>query len=140
MRSLFLLLLLGCPAHAWEASIGRICTLRHEEPQADMRLTFDPAGPEYSITVTLNGKEWRPNPVFSIAFEGPVGLTISTGRHQIGGASVTVTDSGFGNVLNGLEYNWSARAILGDQEISVSLAGAAPAVRAFRACVAAPTA
>jgi hypothetical protein len=41
-------------------------------------------------------------------------------------------------VLDGLQYNESASAILGPDEILVNLAGAAPAVEAFRSCTATP--
>lgn len=139
MRLTVLALVFATPAAAWETTVGRVCTLAHDAPQASVRLTYDPAVPEYSITVTRTG-DWRPEPVFSIAFQGPAGLTISTNRHQIQGPSVSVTDSGFGNVLNGLEFNETATAILGSQAVSVSLAGAAEPVQAFRACTSAPTA
>lgn len=42
-----------------------------------------------------------------------------------------MTDRGFGN---GLAFNETAIALLGDQAVVLSLAGAAPAVQAFRAC------
>jgi hypothetical protein len=73
-------------------------------------------------------------------FDGPRGNTITTDQHVIsgGGATVTVTDRGFGNVLNGLEYNRIATALLGDRAVAVSLDGAAPAVREFRACAKGP--
>jgi hypothetical protein len=65
-------------------------------------------------------------------------LTISTQRQVISGdrASVTVKDSGFGNVLDGLEFNNTATAILGNEAVTFGLENAGPAVRAFRACTA----
>lgn len=44
-----------------------------------------------------------------------------------------MTDRGFGNVLDGLEFNETATALLGDQAVVLSLEGAAPAVQSFRA-------
>ena len=49
---------------------------------------------------------------------------------------VTVKDSGFGNVLDGLEFNNTATAILGNEAVTFGLENAGPAVRAFRACTA----
>ncbi|MBO6707236.1 MAG: hypothetical protein JJ912_14180, partial [Roseitalea sp.] len=74
----------------------------------------------------------------AMRFDGPIGLTITTDRHIASdeGRSLTVTDSGFGNVLNGLEFNHTATALLGDRAVPVSLDGAAPAVQDFRACAA----
>ena len=140
MRILILpLFLLATPALAWEAIPGPICVLTHSEPGAEVRVTYDPSGPLYSITVT-GSEPWLGAPVFGITFTGPAGLTITTNRQQIDGASLTVSDSGFGNVLNGLQFNTTATAILGDQSVSVSLAGAAPEVEKFRACSDAPVA
>ena len=51
-----------------------------------------------------------------------------------------MTDRGFGNVLNGLEFNDTAIAIAGETRVPFSLAGAAPEIQAFRACTDAPTA
>ena len=75
-------------------------------------------------------------------FSGPQPLSISTGQHQLsnGGRTVTVVDSGFGNVLNGLQFNQTATTILGDAQIVLPLADAADAVAAFRACDMLPTA
>lgn len=135
LRTLALLLLTTSPALAWEAKLGRICELTHDGDTASVRVTFDPAIPEYAIAITPK-LPWLPGPVFSMRFDGPLGSTISTDRHVItgGGATLTVTDSGFGNVLNGLEFNHTATALLGGQAVSVPLDGAAPAVREFRAC------
>ena len=134
-RSLAFLLLSTAPALAWEARLGEICELIHDGETASVRVTFDPAIPEYAIAITP-ARPWSPGPVFSMRFDGPLGNTISTDRHVIlgGGTTLTVTDSGFGNVLNGLEFNHTATALLGDRAVSVPLDGAAPAVREFRAC------
>lgn len=75
-------------------------------------------------------------------FDGARPNTIATNRHQLGqnGAALTVIDRGFGNVLDGLEFNDTATAFTETQSVAIPLAGAAPEVRKFRTCVAAPTA
>ncbi|MEM9999736.1 MAG: hypothetical protein AAF940_02545 [Pseudomonadota bacterium] len=123
------------PAFAWEAKFGPICELIYEGEPAGVRLTYDPSIPEYSIAITPN-QPWPEGPIFAMRFDGPRGNMISTNRHQLsdGGATVTVIDRGFGNVLNGLEFNDTATALLGDRSVTVPLDGAAPEVQAFRAC------
>ncbi|MCR9137686.1 MAG: excinuclease ABC subunit B [Alphaproteobacteria bacterium] len=135
MRVLAILLLTTVPGLAWEAKLGRICELTYDGVNASVRVTFDPAIPEYSIAITSQ-RSWPNDPIFAMRFDGPRGNTISTNRQVISpdGGTVTVTDSGFGNVLNGLEFNQTATALLGDQAVTVPLDDAAPAVRAFRAC------
>ncbi len=142
MRALLALLLTTLPAQAWEAGTdGRLCTLTHETPEASARLTYDPAGPLYTITLTTP-LPWPDAPVFGIRFDGPNPIFITTDRHQLseGGRALTVTDQGFGNVLDGLEFNVTATALTGDTALPLSLDGAAPAVAAFRACTTAPSA
>ncbi len=135
LRTLAVLLLTSAPALAWEARSGRVCELVHDGETAFVRVTFDPAIPEYSIAITPV-LPWLNSPVFAMRFDGPRSNTISTDRHVItgGGETLTVTDSGFGNVLNGLEFNHTATALLGDRAIAVPLDGAGSAVRDFRAC------
>ena len=135
LRALAFLLLIAIPALAWETSSGRICELTHEGEAARVRVTYDPAISEYAIAITLE-RPWSPGPIFAIRFDGPRGMTISTNRHQIsgGGTTLTVKDRGFDNVLNGLEFNDTATALLGNQAVVVALDGAGPAVRAFHAC------
>ena len=129
------LLLITTPALAWETKSGRVCELTHEAEEADVRIIYDPSIAEYAIEITLD-RAWSPGPNFAIRFDGPRGRTISTTRHmfQSGGLTLTVKDQGFDNVLNGLEFNETATALLGDQAIIVGLDGAGPAVRAFRSC------
>ena len=135
LRAFAILLLTASSALAWEARSGDVCELTHEGEAAQVRVTYDPAIPEYAIAITPD-RPWSPGPLFAIRFDGPRGLTISTDRHVIlgDGATLTVTDTGFGNVLNGLEFNYTATALLGDRAIAFALDGAGPAVRAFRAC------
>ena len=138
LRAAAILICTAAPAFAWEARVsGAVCELTNEDKAAQVRLTYDPAIPEYSISIT-SGQRWSPSPTFAIRFEGPRGLTISTQRQVISGdrATVTVKDSGFGNVLDGLEFNNAATAILGNEAVTFRLENAGPAVRAFRACTA----
>ena len=129
-------LIFAFPAHAWEASIGTICTLSHETAQAEVVLRYDPAKPLYSITVTRKDTSWSPAPIFGMTFADRAPNTITTPMHRLSddNRALTVTDRGFGNVLDGLQFNDQAIAFLGDQAISFDLDGAAPEVQAFREC------
>jgi hypothetical protein len=51
-RALAVLLLMTAPALAWEARPGPICELVHDGENASVRLTYDPAIPEYTIAIT----------------------------------------------------------------------------------------
>ncbi len=136
-----LLLLLAGPAHGWEFSPHPVCTLRHDGAEAAVELTFDPRQAEpYAIALTRRGAPWPDGPVFTMTFEGPRALTIGTDRHRLaeGGAALTVTDRGFGNVLDGLEFGTRALALLADASALIDLTGAAAPVAEFRACAAAP--
>jgi hypothetical protein len=132
-------LLAAAPAPAWEARVGTICELVHAEEDGDVRVTYDPRGPEYAITIRRSTGAWPTGPVFVIRFDGGRPITIQTDRHALseGGAALTVTDRGFGNVLDGLQYNETATAYLGDVALPFALTGpepAAPAVEEFRRC------
>lgn len=135
LRSLAMLLLTISPTLAWEARSGPVCELIHDGETASLHLTYNAAIQEYAIAITPD-RPWLPGPIFAMRFDGPFTTAITTDRHVIsdGGATLTVTDSGFGNVLNGLEFNHTATALLGDQSVIVTLDGAGAAVRAFRAC------
>ena len=138
--ALCLVLLSALPAAAWEAGTdGRLCTLRHSGAEADVRLSYDPVGPLYTITVTRPAA-WPGAPAFSIRFDGGRPQTISTDRHVLSqaGRALTVTDRGFGNVLDGLAFNDTATAFSGGAAATLDLQGAAPEVEAFRACATAP--
>ena len=134
IRSLSLLALLAAPASAWEYKETPLCTVTHEEPGLAFEMTYDPGLSEYALHLTLADGAWPQGPVFSLRFEGPAELTISTNRHVIQGATLTVTDRGFGNVLNGLEFNVQAVALIGTSAFPISLEGAAPSIAAFRDC------
>lgn len=129
--------LIAGPGAAWRyAPKGDLCRLLHDEPQARVTVTYDPRADLYAIAIERYMATWPEAPVFSIAFEGARGLTISTDRHVLskGRAAVTVTDTGFGNVLDGIEFNSHATARLGPESVRVDLDGAAPEVAKFRAC------
>lgn len=134
MRLFALLALLATPVSAWEHSFENgICRLDHTEPGAEVLVSYTPAQGLYAITVTQPAA-WMPSLLFSIDFNGSRSLSISTDRQIYEGSALTVTDRGFGNVLDGLEFNDTATVRLGDQILTVSLEGAAPEVRKFRDC------
>lgn len=143
MRWLITLLLvaLSVPASAWEFSATPICTLDHATEEAQVVVTFDPTIPEYAISLTLTDVAWPDAAAFGIRFEGARPNLIVTDRHLLTqeGRTLTVRDSGFGNVLDGLEFNDFAVALAGDAGVAISLDGAAEPVAAFRACIAAPS-
>ncbi|MEE4118106.1 MAG: excinuclease ABC subunit B [Paracoccaceae bacterium] len=132
-------LLATAPAPAWEARIGTVCELTHAEAGGEVRVTYDPRVAEYAITIRRAAGAWPEGPIFVIRFNGGRALTIQTDRHALseGGAALTVTDRGFGNVLDGLQFNETATAYLGDIALPFALTGpepAAPAVDEFRRC------
>lgn len=136
IRLAFCIALLASPAAAWEFNPQPICTISHQTDEVDLAVTFDPATAIYEIRLTLVDRPWPSAPVFAIQFDGPAGLTISTDRHQLssGNKTLSVTDTGFGNVLNGLGLNRSATLLLGDRTVGVALDGAADPVEEFRSC------
>ncbi|MEX0281958.1 MAG: hypothetical protein AB3N13_12320, partial [Arenibacterium sp.] len=107
----------------------------HDMGVDTVELTFDPGLPLYTISLT-RAQGWREADVFTIEFIGPSGLVISTNRQEISadGGTLSVADTGFGNVLNGLQFNQLARARLGAQVVDISLDGAAEPVEKFRRC------
>ena len=140
MRAAFVLCLVASPLYAWDFSSSPVCTLSHETPDASVTVTWDPRQPEpYAIAVTRT-EPWPGAPVFAMRFDGVRSNTIVTDRHATSreGRTLTVTDHGFGNVLDGLEFNDTATAVLGETAVRFPLDGAAGAVRRFRACTAAP--
>jgi hypothetical protein len=106
-------------------------------------VTFDPRlAQPYAIRITREDAPWPDAPAFAMRFEGARGMVIGTDRQVLsdGGRTLTVTDTGFGNVLDGLEFNRLATALAGEAAVPFPLDGAAPEVRAFRDCLAAPAA
>ncbi|WP_137110341.1 excinuclease ABC subunit B [Rhodobacter sp. SY28-1] len=142
MRALLALALLATPAQAWDFTPTPICTILKDTPTLQIRVTYDPAQAQpYAITLT-RPDPWPATDSFGLRFEGPMAMTIGTDRHQLSndGRTLTVTDTGFGNVLDGLALNRIAAALAGDLLIPIDLTGARPAVEAFRACGEVPSA
>lgn len=141
VRLVLALALLALPAQAWEFTPFPVCTLTHETPEAALRITNDPSLPEpYAIALT-RPQPWPEAPSFAIRYDGRRPFTITTNRHTLSddGRSLTVTDRGFGNLLDGLEFNETATALTDGLAVLFPLTGAAEPVRAFRACGEAPT-
>lgn len=136
MRSL-LALLLATQAHAWDFSPTPICTLSNTEGAAEVEVTYDHATRLYAIAIT-SPDGWPDAPAFSIRFDGARPGTISTARHRVEGQTLRVEDVGFGNVLDGLEFNRVATAFTQTAAVPFSLDGAAEPVRRFRDCLKAP--
>ena len=134
MRLALLLIFTPFQALAWEFSPTPICTLSHETDEAELVITHDPAVPEYRLEISLGGDSWATSATFGIAFQGGAELTIGTDRHRTDGSTLSVADSGFGNVLDGLEFNRTATAFTESQTVAFSLAGARGPVRDFRDC------
>lgn len=142
MRLALLLCCLATPALSWVTRTeGNVCILEHDAATVDLRLSYDPVQPLYTIALT-RGEAWARAGSFALRFDGIRAVTISTTRHILDDADrrLSVSDTGFGNVLDGLQFNDSATAVLGVDEITVDLTGAAPAVAAFRDCTNAPVA
>lgn len=133
-----LMILTPLPALAWEAGrMGAICTL--SDGSGNVVLTHDPSGPVYTITAR-RADPWPEAAIFGMTFLGQNGLTITTDRHLRApdGLSITVTDRGFGNLLAGMRGNDTATLFAGPARMTVSLAGAAPAIAIFEACTPLP--
>ena len=142
MRVLLALAILTTPAQAWDFTSTPICTILNDTPALQVRVTFDPAQAQpYAITLT-RPDPWPATATFGLCFEGPMAMTIGTNRHQLSpdGRTLIVTDTGFGNVLDGLALNRIAAALAGDELVPFDLTGARPAVEAFRACGEVPSA
>jgi hypothetical protein len=142
MRALIALLLFATPAQAWDFTATPVCTIFNDAPSLSVRVTYDPAQSEpYAIALT-RPDPWPVTDSFGLSFNGPAAMTIGTGRHRLSddGRTLTVTDTGFGNVLDGLAFNGSAMALVGSTAVPFDLTGARPAVEAFRACNVVPSA
>ncbi len=125
-----LALLIATPVSAWEFSATPICTLTDAGSDTLVKVTFD--GAVYDLSLD-HPDDWEDAPVFAIRFI-PNGPVIQTDRHQINGRVLSVRDSGFGNVLLGLQANMTAQVLLGDTVRSVDLRGASAPVEAFKSC------
>ena len=136
MRLILALALLPFPALAWEFSPDPMCTLIHQAEDAEIAITYDSALPQYTLFITLRSGEWPNAAGFQMFFGGRRDVTIGTTRHSLSTASATLTvlDSGFGNVLDGLEFNDTVVSTSGATTVIADLSNAAPAVQAFRDC------
>lgn len=142
MRALLALALLATPAQAWDFSATPVCTIANDTPTLSIRVTYDPAEARpYAITLT-RPDPWPRTETFGLNFGGSAGMTIGTDRHTLSNddRTLTVTDTGFGNLLDGLANNATAAALAGDLTVPFDLTGARPAVDAFRACGTVPSA
>lgn len=130
-----ILALVPLPAFAWDVTVGPVCRLVHDTGQAQVELTFDPMRPWYTITVTRD-EAWPDAGIFTMRFEGAAPNQIATARHSFSddGLGLTAADRGFGNVLDGLQFNDTAYAVAGDVTVAIPLDGAADPVQIFRLC------
>ncbi|SLN46442.1 hypothetical protein [Pseudooctadecabacter jejudonensis] len=121
---------------AWSFSPDPICTLTHQADAAEIAITYDDSLPEYALFITLRQGEWPASASFEMTFQGGIPVTIGTTRHVISadGATLSVRDRGFGNVLDGIEFNAGLAALAGGARVTADTRDAAEAVQAFRAC------
>lgn len=137
MRIALIFAMMPLPSLAWEFSPDPICTLTHSAPDADIVITYNVDLPEYTLHIILRGGVWADTDTFQLIFGGGRGGAIGTTQQAISGdgTTLTVRDSGFGNVLDGLEFNRRMGVVTDAQMMfDVALDDAVPAVRAFRAC------
>lgn len=120
---------------AWDVTVGPICELSYDTDSAQVLLTHDPDKPEFSIAIT-RPEPWPKGTDFRMQFMGLDGFVIGTDRHVLSadGRTLTVTDSGFGNVLAGLAAGGTALAMSGGVTEALPLKGAADPVETFRVC------
>lgn len=136
MRKLTLALtLVTTPAFAWDFTSGAVCTLSDATDTAQIVLTYDPALPRYTLSVTRE-TAWPTGGVFTMAFADTRPALIQTSRYVVSedGLTLSVADSGFGNVLNGLEFGGTIRAAVGDVDADFTSNDIAAPMAAFRTC------
>lgn len=129
------LLTLTAPANAWEFTPGSPCLLTSPPGDVAMALTYDPSAPRYTVSITAP-EPWPKSQLFVMQFDGPIARQIGTNRHTLSddGRTLTVTDSGFGNVLDGMAEGAQVVALAGDVAVVISLSGVKAPLAAFRAC------
>ena len=123
-------------ASAWEFSPTPICTLSYGGESGSVTVTYDPMLGDYAISLTRANGLWPDAPIFGILFAGPRQIQIGTDRHTLSDdqRTITATDKGFGNVLDGLEFNTFAIAQAGEVLFRFDLTDVAEPVQAFRNC------
>ena len=139
---ILLMSVLAAPAAAWTFRADPVCTLDHQTDALRVTLTHDPRLEQsYAIALTLTDGVWPAGDLFAIRFEGPRGLTITTDRHILseGGSTLTVTDTGFGNVLDGIGLNQRALVMTGGATLLIALQGAHGPLQQFLTCPATAT-
>ena len=136
---LIALVVCATPAAGWEFSPRPVCTLTHSSDSGVITVTYDAALPEYTLTITKIGGDWPADTTFGMRFDGTNPIAIGTDRHVMNGTTLTVADTGFGNVLNGLQFNDTVTATAGGATVAFDLADAADPVAAFRLCPAPAT-
>ncbi len=136
MKLALIFALLPLPAAAWEFSPDPICTLSHQTAELEFIITHDVAARTYTLAITLQDTAWQPSPTFGVSYSGSMPINISTIQHRLSddAKTLTVSDSGFDNVLNGLEFNHTATAMTQSQSLSVRTRGISKPMAAFRAC------
>lgn len=135
MRCFLLLTLLPLPATAWEFSPTPLCTLSHAIADAAVVITYDQSVPLYTLRLTRTDGTWAEG-AFTIEFIDGSPPQIGTVQQTISsdGKTLTVSDRGFGNVLDGLGTGRSARMTVAGTGPTFSLDDVDPALTAFRAC------
>lgn len=135
-----LLLAVSTPVSAWEfepLSKGKWrCALTHEAQGATWQVLYDPRAPEYALEITLDDATWPSAPAFFLEFTGGAAARLSTNRQSISQdrRTLTVTDSGFSNVLSGLGANTAASAVFGNRLERADLYGIKEPLADFVAC------
>lgn len=128
--------LLTSPAAAWEFSPDPICTLFHQQGEAEVIVTYDAAVPLYTLTVTLPSDQRWAEGSFRIDFAGGMPPQIGTTRQIVSEdrRTLLVADRGFGNVLDGLGSAVIADMRIGRSGSAIELDGIDAPLAAFRAC------
>ena len=139
IRNLFTVLAIctATPSFAWDFTAVPVCTIAHQTTQARVVVTYDPRQSlPYAIAIQQRNGTWTDTSPFRMRFDGSKSFTITTDRHRLtkDQTAVTASDTGFDNVLLGLESNVMALAILGDISMPIPLIGAREAVQKFRDC------
>lgn len=137
---LALLLSTAGTAQAWTFSPDPICTIADTQDDVSIEVTYDPGEALYAFHV-IRPEGWPDAPSLTVEFARDTGvLQISTSRHVVDGAQLTVVDRRFGNVLRGLEEFDRAIIRMNQTDIArLDTTGASPAVAEFRACPATPS-
>lgn len=123
-------------AQAWVYDGRADCSVRHQTDKLGILLSYAPQTGLYSIAITRWDKAWAGGNRFSMKFDGPKPIFITTDRHELAQNKTTViaSDTGFGNVLDGLEFNFVAAAQLGRERVTIPLKGAKSEIAKFREC------